>query len=314
MRIAKYFKQKCRVGLSGSESIAPTWTSTNFHITNLGVDHVDIFDTSVDHAVFEHEVEVAADRFGIEIHAYCWMSNHFHLIVNCPNGQLSRFMQRFEQQYVLKHNRAIGRRGPLFISRFSSFPIGITDHDPEDGALVVSRYVHRNPLDIVPVAKLAAYPYSSYGVYLGLRRPPPWLRTDVLGDLFDTCTFGLHTFTERNHPGDRTPAAGRRHRPFGLDQVLSAAASVAGVTVNALIKPSGGASRRDRALAAALVVPARALEQRARNAGRSRVNLEMWTHRDQVGAFHSEPDALGQAERRPARACWRLPSRKSTST
>ncbi|MEP4652225.1 MAG: hypothetical protein ABJ314_18745, partial [Ilumatobacter sp.] len=190
---------------------------------------------------------------GVEIHAYCWMSNHFHLVVNCPEGNLSRFMQRFEQQYVLKHNRAIGRRGPLFISRFGAFPIGLEDADADDGGLVVARYVHRNPLDIVPLARLSAYPYSSYGVYLGERPAPDWLRTDVLSDMFGRRTSSLREFTERARPSDRTPAAGRRHEPYLIEQIIAAAALVSGVSVADLLTPTSGTIRRDRALSAVLV-------------------------------------------------------------
>lgn len=224
-----------------------------FHITNLGVDHIDIFDTPLDHMVFEHEVQVAADRFAVEIHAYCWMDNHFHLIVNCPDGNLSRFMQHLEQQYVLKHNRAIGRTGPLFVSRFSAFSIGLDDQDPDDGARVVARYVHRNPLDIVPIEKLADYAYSSYGVYVGVRMAPIWLQTDVLDGIFGRSSDAWRSFTERSHPSDRTPHAGRRHRPFHIDDVLAAVAATMGVTVEELRTSTTGGSRFDRPLAAALV-------------------------------------------------------------
>ncbi len=224
-----------------------------FHITNLGVDHADIFDTPLDHVVFEHEVQIAAGRFGVEIHAYCWMDNHFHLIVNCPDGNLSRFMQHFEQQYVLKHNRAIGRSGPLFVSRFSAFPVGLDDDDPDDGVCVLARYVHRNPLDVIPIEELAGYRYSSYGIYLGLRTPPDWMRTDVLHDIFGRSSGSLRTFTERSHPSDRTPRAGRRHRPFHIDDVLAAVATTMGVTVDELCTSTTGRQRLDRPLAAALV-------------------------------------------------------------
>ena len=190
------------------------------------------------------------------------MSNHFHLMVNCPNGNLSRFMQRFEQQYVLKHNRAVGRGGPLFISRFGAFPIGLEDVDADDAGLLVSRYVHRNPLDIVPLRELSEYPHSSYGVYLGHRSAPEWLTTGVLSDLYARSTSSLRAFTERPHPSDRTPAAGRRHRPFSVDQVLEASATTSQVSICELLTPTRGAVRRDRALAAALIEHLRPTSER----------------------------------------------------
>lgn len=181
------------------------------------------------------------------------MDNHFHLIVNCPDGNSSSFMQRFEQQYVLKHNRAIGRSGPLFTARFGSVPIGADDHDADDGGLIVSRYVHRNPLDIVPVNDLARYPHSSYGAYLGVLPTPDWLRTDILSQVYDSRTCCLRTFTERPHESDRTPAAGRRHQPFLLTEVLVAVAAEMNVSVEKLPTPTPGLRRLDRTLAVELV-------------------------------------------------------------
>lgn len=170
-----------------------------------------------------------------------------------PDGNLSRFMQRFEQQYVSKHNRAIDRTGPLFVSRFSAFPVGLGDHDADDGARVLARYVHRNPLDIVPIDELSGYPHSSYGVYLGLRSAPDWMHTDVLAEIFGGSSGSLRSFTERPHPSDRTHRAGRRHQPFHIDEVLAAVAATMGVTVDALCTSTTGVRRLDRPLAAALV-------------------------------------------------------------
>ncbi len=224
-----------------------------FHLTNLGVDRFDIYDTVLDRVVFENEVRVAAEKFGIEVHAYCWMTNHFHLVVHCPDGQLSLFMQRLQQQYVLKHNRATGRSGPLFVSRFSSFPIGLDDGDPDVALMVLGRYVHRNPLDATRIELLGSWSDSSYGVYLGRRKAPDWLRTDVLLSIFDDDVDRLRRFTETPHPSDRTPASGRRHEPFRLDDVLLGAADVIGMSVTELLTPTPGRINAGRILAALLV-------------------------------------------------------------
>ena len=86
----------------------------------------------------------AVGRFGIEIHAYCLMTNHFHLVVHCPIGGLSRAMQSVERRYTQSYNERYRRDGPLFRGRFHSVDITTNEQLAR-----LTRYVHRNPLAFV---------------------------------------------------------------------------------------------------------------------------------------------------------------------
>ena len=114
----------------------------------------------------------------IEAHAYCLMGNHFHLVLFCPEGNLSQGMHHLGSTYAQRFNRRHGFDGSVFRGRFRSKPI-----ETDQYLLQASRYVHRNPLDLGAGVDLAAYPWSSYGSYLGRRRSPAWLQRSVVLDL-----------------------------------------------------------------------------------------------------------------------------------
>ena len=142
---------------------------------NRGVDRAIVFPHDRDRLTFEKLMGQLADGLGIEVHAYCLMGNHYHLLVYCPHGGLSTFMQQLSSSYTRITNDRLGRDGPLFRGRFHSAPIR--------SELQIARtaaYIHRNPIDLVPEAALTASRWSTYGVYLGRRSAPSWLtRTTV---------------------------------------------------------------------------------------------------------------------------------------
>ena len=93
------------------------------------------------------------------------------------NG-ISDGMQQLSSSYTRIVNDRVGRVGPLFRGRFTSVTI-----DSDEQLLATVAYVHRNPIDLVPAAALAAYRWSSYGAYLGQRTPPAWLATSLIADM-----------------------------------------------------------------------------------------------------------------------------------
>ncbi|MEJ7800860.1 MAG: transposase, partial [Ilumatobacter sp.] len=60
-----------------------------YHVANRGVDRTTIFHDDRDRLEFERLLGVAHDRFGVVVDAYCWMTNHYHLVMECPDGGLS---------------------------------------------------------------------------------------------------------------------------------------------------------------------------------------------------------------------------------
>jgi len=141
---------------------------------NRGIAHSDVFLSDDDRVSFGQQLADIHTRFGVEIHAYCLMDNHYHLLVHCPDGQLSAAMQRLGSVYTRHVNDRVGRDGPLFRGRFHSRSV-ISDEQ----LLATVRYIHRNPLDLPGVSDLGQYRWSSHRTYLGHRRIPPWMRIDV---------------------------------------------------------------------------------------------------------------------------------------
>jgi REP element-mobilizing transposase RayT len=198
------------------------------------------------------ELSDAAERFGVEVHAYCVVTTHFHAVVNCPEGGLSDFMQRALQRFAVGHNHRLDREGYVFTGRFRSNPI-VTEHDHGVAALQqVCRYVHRNPLDFTPLSDLREFPWSSYQAYSGSGERPTWLRTDVLLGAHGDDRTRLIEFTETPHPSDKTPAAGRSIKPYSPEEVVAAVARIGGIDEREVTDPAARRGDGVRSLAAHL--------------------------------------------------------------
>lgn len=150
----------------------PLVTGGWYHVTNRGAARQDIFLSNADRAHFLDLLGDAVWLQEIEIHAYCLMGNHYHLLVRTPNGNLDRALHRAMSIYVRKFNERHGRDGPLFKARYFSSLI-----EDESYLLAASRYIHRNPIEF-GVSDLASYRWSSYRQFLNRRLRNPWLSTN----------------------------------------------------------------------------------------------------------------------------------------
>ena len=162
------------MGRAARQDIEGAW----HHVMNRGADRARIFFTRNDGLAFEHLLAEAATALGVEIHAYCLMPNHFHLLLHCPNAGLSTYMQRVGASYSRRINARLGGDGSLFRSRFRSILLDGTTYRAQAG-----RYIHRNPLELSPPVDPMSYRWSSLRYYVGLEVPPPWLHTSSLREL-----------------------------------------------------------------------------------------------------------------------------------
>ncbi len=148
------------------------------HVMNKGSSGQDIYLDRGDRRYFIKLLAESASRFDVEIHGYCLMGNHYHLLVRTPKPELDRMMHHLAGVYTRVFNARHGRDGPLFRARYKSILVETNDY-----VVAVSRYIHRNPLDI-GVADLVGYEWSSLGAYVGARTPQPWLdRTTILAEI-----------------------------------------------------------------------------------------------------------------------------------
>jgi len=149
-----------------------------YHVMNRGRERgrVKVFKTDKDYESFLKTLEEAVERFGIIIHAYCLMANHYHLLVQTPNANISRAMRHINGVYTQRYNRQNGSDGSLFRGRFKSI---LVDNDAY--LLQLSRYIHRNPIETKKpmVDSLDKYPWSSYPAYVNKAPCPDWLTQDL---------------------------------------------------------------------------------------------------------------------------------------
>ncbi len=141
------------------------------HVMNRGADHQDIFRDDQDRWSMLQRLGAVVDECGIEVHAYCLMSNHFHLLVRTPEPNLGLAMKLFAGGYSQAFNSRHHIDGPLFRGRYRSEVV-----DSDSYLLGVSRYIHRNPV-VAGLAKTAGcYQWSSYRAFIGRSPRPTWLR------------------------------------------------------------------------------------------------------------------------------------------
>ena len=143
-----------------------------YHVMNRGAGRKLIFKTDAQRSYFLALLADAHARFHAEIHAYCLMGNHYHLLVRTPEGNLQRIMRHINGVYTQYFNRVEKKDGALFRGRYKAILV-----DAEAYWLELSRYIHRNPLEAHIPRRLDDYRWSSYPAYVGKVKPPAWLDT-----------------------------------------------------------------------------------------------------------------------------------------
>jgi REP element-mobilizing transposase RayT len=168
-----------------------------YHVTARGNERKAIYRTDSDRAHFLELLAEATERFAIRLHAYVLMENHYHLLVETPEANLSRAMQWLNVSYSIWFNRRHHRAGHLLQGRFKAVIV-----EDDHGWQEVGRYVHLNPVRVAglgldkrqraaskagltqgPKPQLVAqrlnllreFPWSSYRAYAGYCSGVGWL-------------------------------------------------------------------------------------------------------------------------------------------
>ena len=151
-----------------------------YHVMNRGRGHENTFLSDDDFKNFLYCIEQASLRFNIEVHSYCLMTNHYHLLIKTPDANLGRAMKHINGLYTQYFNRTHNTDGALFRGRYKAVLV-----DADNYLLHVSRYIHRNPIETSTpmVDDLAKYKWSSYSSFIKRGATPKWLVRDFIFSL-----------------------------------------------------------------------------------------------------------------------------------
>lgn len=152
-----------------------------YHVMNRGAAHKNIFNTDQQRLLFLNLLREASLYYNLEVHAYCLMDNHYHLLINTPQGNLSQGMRHINGIYTQKFNLTENIDGPLFRGRYRAILV-----EDDTYLLQVSRYIHLNPVDVGLVVHPENYPWSSYKDYISKSPQTPWLRIHFIKEIIST--------------------------------------------------------------------------------------------------------------------------------
>jgi len=140
-----------------------------YHITCRGNRKQPIFLSDEDRVFFLGCLREAHERFGLRIHAFCLMGNHYHLFAEAPEGGISKIMHLINTRYSNYFNKKCDRTGHTFQSRFSAILVEARGY-----ALELTAYIHLNPVRAELVDLPEEYDWSDYRVYMGLTPSQSW--------------------------------------------------------------------------------------------------------------------------------------------
>ena len=146
-----------------------------YHITSRGNARQRIYRDDPDRELFLSTLAHVVDRFAWRCHAYCLMDNHYHLLIETQNPNLSLGMRQLNGVYTQSYNRRHRRVGHLFQGRFKSILV-----EKESHLLELCRYVILNPVRAKRVKEYGEWKWSSYRATAGKVTVPDYLTVDWL--------------------------------------------------------------------------------------------------------------------------------------
>ena len=140
---------------------------------NRGRRHEVIFPGQEDYQRFLEILQEGSSMWNVRIAAFCLMPNHYHLLVQTPDSNLSRFMRHVDGVYTQRFNRSHVCDGSLFRGRYKAILV-----EADMYLLELVRYIHRNPLRAGLVHRLDRYPWNSHNAYISRSVTWMWLHKE----------------------------------------------------------------------------------------------------------------------------------------
>ena len=148
-----------------------------YHVMNRGRGRQRIYRSPRDYQRFINLLSETCAMWGVRVHAYSLMPNHYHMVMETPGGNVSRAMRHLDGVYTQRYNREYKTDGTLFRGRYKALLI------EKDGYLLqVVRYIHLNPVEGKLVRDAREHRWTSHRYYVGKEGSPPGLEVgEVLG-------------------------------------------------------------------------------------------------------------------------------------
>jgi REP element-mobilizing transposase RayT len=146
-----------------------------YHVTARGDRREAVYLDEDDRQRWLELLSQVCERFNWVCHAWCQMTNHYHLLVEIPEGNLSAGMRQLNGVYTQAINRRYGRVGHVFQGRYKAILV-----EKESYLLELARYIVLNPVRAGIVSDVSEWAWSSYHAAIGTAGSPEWLATDWL--------------------------------------------------------------------------------------------------------------------------------------
>ncbi len=215
-----------------------------YHVTLRGNHQGNIFVEEFDRFLLNKIVARSLEKFGVELHAYCWMTNHLHMLMRVTKVPLAGPMRNIAAEFARAMQAKLSTTGHFFERRFLASLVGTDSY-----LLELERYIHLNAVRAGIVSSVGNFRWSSHHAYVG-SRAEPWICTDFILRLFASeradavaaylefidapCDDSLESIDSRfalrklNHEEktpDTAPATGRIRVCQCLDDLISEACS-----------------------------------------------------------------------------------------
>ena len=146
-----------------------------YHVTSRGDRREDIYEDNADKEIFISILAQVIEQFNWSCYAYCLMDNHYHMLIQTPDSNLSKGMRQLNGVYTQTYNRRHSKVGHLFQGRYKSILV-----DEEAYLVELSRYIVLNPVKARMVKHVSDWHWSSYQAMTGTVVKPGWLSTDYV--------------------------------------------------------------------------------------------------------------------------------------
>ena len=150
-----------------------------YHVSSRGDRREPIYEDDADRERFLSTLDDVIEQRNWLCHAYCLMTNHYHLLIETPDANLSKGMRQLNGVFTQASNRRHGHGGHLFQGRYKAILI-----DKDAYLLELARYIVLNPVRAGMVVRPGDWAWSSYRAMAGIDLRPAWLETDGVLSLF----------------------------------------------------------------------------------------------------------------------------------